>query len=382
MKGPLASIVGIGAAGFKKALPDISTRELMFEAASLAYLDAGIDPRKEVDSFVTTSEDLWEGWSITDEMVPDQLGGAGRPVCTIPGDAITGLGNATMHIRSGVADVVVLEAHSKVSDVLDKEAVETFAQEPSLLRPLGMTSDVLAALEMGAFFEKTGLGLADCDVVIENSRKMGSKNPLTSFGSRRRGASSSSEVISPPLREVDKAPFADAAVVLVLASNRWAKRRKGKRSQSVNIDGVSWDSSLPWTDGGDPAVAGYAAASFGRASKQAEIRDGLDSMDLLEIDDTYSFKLLQHLISLSDGAEDVLEILGGKGPVLNPSGGSLAVGNLIEASALHKLYEAVLQLRGDAGTRQVKDAKRALVQSWRGVPTATGGVAILSASSR
>ena len=70
-------------------------------------------------------------------MVPDQLGGAGRPVCTIPGDGVTGLGNAVMQIESGVAEVVVLEAHSKASDVLDKEAVEDLAQEPSLMRPLG-----------------------------------------------------------------------------------------------------------------------------------------------------------------------------------------------------------------------------------------------------
>jgi acetyl-CoA C-acetyltransferase len=66
---------------------------------------------------------------------------------------------------------------------------------------------------------------------------------------------------------------------------------------------------------------------------------------------------------------------------VNPSGGSLAIGNLIEASASHRLLEAVLQLRGEAAKMQVKGAKRALVQSWRGVPTATGGVAILSVGS-
>ena len=128
MKRLAVGIVGVGAAGFERAVPEVSTRELMFEASALAYRDAGIDPRKDVDSFITTSEDLWEGWSITDEMVPDQLGGAGRPVCTIPGDAITGLGNAVMHIESGLAKVVVLEAHSKASDVLDAEAVEVLAR--------------------------------------------------------------------------------------------------------------------------------------------------------------------------------------------------------------------------------------------------------------
>ncbi len=376
MKRPSVGIVGVGAAGFKPALPEISTRELMFEAAALAYRDAGIDPRKEVGSFITTSEDLWEGWSITDEMVPDQLGGAGRPVCTIPGDAITGLGNAVMQIEAGVAQVVVLEAHSKASDVLDKEAVEDLAQEPSLMRPLGMGSDTLAALEMGAFFEGSGFGLEDCDVAIENSRRRGSANPLASFGSKRRmGVSPSSEVLSSPLRKADKAPYADAAVVVVLASAGWAKRNK---REAVDVDGVAWNSSLPWFDGGDATLAGYAHTSFERAAKQAGLAHGLRSLDLIEVDDTYSFKLLQHLLSLSADKREASAVLLGKGPVVNPSGGSLAVGNLIEASALYRLYEAVLQLRGDAGRRQVKRARRALVQSWRGVPTATGGVAILS----
>jgi len=369
-------VVGVGAAGFMPALPEISTRELMFEAAALAYRDSGIDPRKEVDSFITTSEDLWEGWSIADEMMPDQLGGAGRPVCTIPGDAITGLGSAVMQIESGVAQVVVLEAHSKASDVLDKEAVETLAQEPSLMRPLGMGSDTLAALEMGAFFQESGFGLADCDVAIKHSRKRGTANPLASFGSkRRRGVSPSSSVISSPLRRADKAPYADAAVVIVLASSTWA--RKNKRD-AVSIDGVAWRSSLPWYDGGEVGFAGYARSSFERAAKQAGLRRGLRSLDLVEIDDAYSFKLLQHLVSLSGDKREASTVLNGQGPALNPSGGSLAVGNLLEASALHRIYEAVLQLRGEAGARQVKGAKSALVQSWRGVPTATGGVAVLS----
>src|SRR5579864_7212896 len=120
-------IVGIGCEGFRPVVSDLSTRELMFEAATRAYDDASIEARKDVGSFICCTEDFWEGWSITDEMVPDQIGGAGRPVCTIAGDAITGLGNAIMHLASGVADVVALEAHSKASDVTDRAAVDVMA---------------------------------------------------------------------------------------------------------------------------------------------------------------------------------------------------------------------------------------------------------------
>lgn len=374
MKRQAVGIVGVGAAGFRPAVPGLSTRELMFQAASSAYDDAEIEPRKDVGSFITTSEDIWEGWSITDEMVPDQIGGAGRPVCTIPGDAITGLGNAVMHIASGISEVVVLESHSKVADVVDKEAVEDLAQEPSLVRPLGMRGDTIAALEMGIFFASSGFGLAECDRVIDRSRKNGTRNIRASFGA----GTKSDELISSPLRRVDRAPYAEAAVVIVLASEAWARRHK---KRAVALDGVAWGSSLPWFDGGDSAVVGYARTSFERAAKQSGLKRGLDSLDLLELDDAYSFKLLQHLLSISEDKEQALAVLRGKGPALNPSGGSLAVGNLIEASASHRILEAVVQLRGKAEETQVKGARRALVQSWRGVPTATGGVAILSVSS-
>src|SRR5205823_1764349 len=59
----------------------------------------------------------------------------------------------------------------------------------------------------------------------------------------------------------------------------------------------------------------------------------------------------------------------GRLPV-NPSGGSLGVGHLLEATGLHRTLEAVLQLRGEAGRLQIPRAKKALVQSWRGIPTA------------
>jgi acetyl-CoA C-acetyltransferase len=38
----------------------------------------------------------------------------------------------------------------------------------------------------------------------------------------------------------------------------------------------------------------------------------------------------------------------------------------------------VLQLRGEAGERQVQDAGVAVAQSWRGVPTTTAAVAVFA----
>ena len=96
------------------------------------------------------------------------------------------------------------------------------------------------------------------------------------------------------------------------------------------------------------------------------------------MDDGYSYKLLQHLLSLGIKKKEVEQIMSGKGPALNRSGGSLGTGHLIEASGSYRVLECVLQLTGRAGGDQVKGVESALALSWRGNPTATGAVAVLS----
>ena len=82
------AIVGVGHAGFAPITSGLSYKEQTFEAALRAYDDVGINPRKDVDSFVAVSEDLWEGTSIFDEYVPDQIGAALRPVHTVSADGL------------------------------------------------------------------------------------------------------------------------------------------------------------------------------------------------------------------------------------------------------------------------------------------------------
>ena len=105
----------------------------------------------------------------------------------------------------------------------------------------------------------------------------------------------------------------------------------------------------------------------------------------LEIDDTFSYKELQHLESLAIFDKGLAGKLTEKGVTeingeipVNPSGGSLGIGHLLEGTGLLKSAEAILQLRGVVGPNQVKDANRALIQTWRGIPTSSGVTMILS----
>jgi acetyl-CoA C-acetyltransferase len=104
------------------------------------------------------------------------------------------------------------------------------------------------------------------------------------------------------------------------------------------------------------------------AYKMAGIRNPMDEIDFAEIDDSYSYKELQHLEALGfclfgeagylteEGVTDV----GGDLPV-NVSGGSLGVGHPLDASGLRAVVDVVLQLRGEAGAR---DPEQLGGESW------------------
>ena len=68
------AIAGVGCTGFRPLTPEFSFKELMFEGATRDYADANVNPRKDIDAFVTCAEDHWD-WchSIFDEFVPDQF---------------------------------------------------------------------------------------------------------------------------------------------------------------------------------------------------------------------------------------------------------------------------------------------------------------------
>ncbi len=59
------AIVGIGYTPFRPLTPEVSYKELMYEAAVRAYEDAGVNPRRDVQSFVTVAEDFIEGTIIS-----------------------------------------------------------------------------------------------------------------------------------------------------------------------------------------------------------------------------------------------------------------------------------------------------------------------------
>ncbi len=379
---PRVAIVGVGHAGFAPITAGLSYKELMFQAAERAYDDAGVDVRADVDSFVCCSEDFLEGTSIFDEYVPDQLGAVHRPVQTVAGDGLFGIVTGTMLIRSGVANVVVVEAHSKVSDVLTLGSIEHFALDPVWNRPLVPSVLAVAGLDMNAFLERTGLTEEHCALVAAKNRCNALDNPRAAYPADLSGDDvDDSAPLWWPLRELEVAGRADGCVVVVLAAE---DRVRDLTEAPVWLLGAGWSSGSPTLESRTWGEADFVRRAAQRAYAMAGIRDPAEEIDLAEVDDTYAYKELQHVEALGLAEPADLGDLVQEGDLepegelpVNVSGGALGQGNLFEANGLARVLECVEQLRGEAGERQVEDVRVAVAQSWPGVPSTSAAVVVL-----
>jgi acetyl-CoA C-acetyltransferase len=377
------AVVGIGWYGFRPVTPEVSYKEMVYQAAVRAYADAGVDPRKDIESFVTVAEDFHEGTSIFDEYTPDQLGAALKPMHTIAGDGLHGLATGYMLIRTGQSDLVAVEGHSKASNILTLPEVSSYAQDPIINRPLRLNTHFIAGLEMNRFLHETGSTREQCAAVVVKNRRNALNNPSAPYGADLAIEEVlNSPPLSWPLGKREAAEEADGAVVMVLASERIASNLT---DQPVWILGAGWCNDSPSLENREWGRIPYIEQAARMAYRQAGINNPAEVIDFAEVDDTYAYKELQSLEALGlihPGESGLLTEAGyteagGELPV-NISGGSLGSGHLLDATGLARALEVVIQLRGLAGPRQIEGVQTGLAQSWRGVPTTSGAVLVFA----
>jgi acetyl-CoA C-acetyltransferase len=111
---------------------------------------------------------------------------------------------------------------------------------------------------------------------------------------------------------------------------------------------------------------------------------GPDEVDIAQLQDTESGAEIMHMAEngfCEHGEQEEMiqrgdTEIGGRLPI-NTDGGCLANGEPIGASGLRQVYENVLQLRGDAGERQVPNEPRVAYTHVYGAP-GISAVTILS----
>lgn len=372
------AIIGIGIEGFRSQIRELSYKEMVYNAAVKAYNDADdLDPRTEVDTFISCEEDLNMGVSITDEYAPDQLGAAQRTVHTITDDGITGIAAGYMQIKTGLFDVAVIEAQSRNSDILTHNNIQNFALDPLETRNFNVNYHFTAGLEKRAYMNDTKITEEMIAEVTVRNHKNALKNPSAAFGSNiDKEHVLSTEMICDPIREIEIAKPVDGAIVIVIAAEKIVKE---KNVNPIWINGITYATNSPNFGTRNWNEAEYAKICSRKLYELNNITNPLNEIDIYEIDNTYSYKEFQHLegLGIYEKGESGKKLLNDEYANINPSGGVLGMGNAHEANGLQRVSEIVEQLRGEAGRRQINGVEKGLAFSWRGLPTTSGAMMMM-----
>jgi acetyl-CoA acetyltransferase len=223
------------------------------------------------------------------------------------------------------------------------------------------------AMKIQRYMAEHGISESTLAKVASKAFENGSRNP----NAWRRKPLTEDEVrgsrmVNHPLTQYMFCSPGEGAVALVLATGERAKQlpRKPVFLRSVAFRTRRFGSfevfspSIPVTSAPSPTTEA-AAAAF----EQAGI--GPDEVDLAQVQDTESGAEVMHLAETglcAHGEQEELIQRGdtridGRLPV-NTDGGCLAMGEPIGASGLRQVHEVALQLRGDAGERQVPGERR------------------------
>jgi len=287
-----------------------------------------------------------------------------------------------MLIKTGYFDIVAVEAHSKASDIVNIMDVWRIALDPHYHRPLIDNVHIFGGLEMMRFMDEFNVSREALSMVVVKNRYNALHNPLAPYGTKIDIESvNNSDVVSYPLRKMDISEYSDGATVIVLASRDVAERYD---KEPVWIEGVGWISDSPDMEEWDLASPAHTVLAASMAYSQANIDNPFKDIDLAEVDDRYSYRELQSLVALDLVNGYMIDELVFEGVIspsgelpVNPSGGYLGIGYPLEAGGLVKLYNAVVQLRGEAGPLQVGDVEKAVVMTRREFPSPSSAVVVL-----
>jgi acetyl-CoA C-acetyltransferase len=286
-----------------------------------------------------------------------------------------------MRIMTGHYDTALVIGLCKGSENPSNDTCTLMYADPFYQRSVGLTETMAAAFQMRLYMERYGITAEQCAKVAVKNLGNGLRNPYA----HKKGRYTiddilGSERLIDPLTALQVAPKSEGMVALILAS---AKKAKGIAEKPVWIKGFG--SSLDnYYIGDRDLLNGQLKNAADRAYRMAGITDPEKKIDVAEITEPYAFQELMWYEGLGfckEGEGGRLMDSGftgmnGKLPV-NPSGGVLA-NNPYVSRGLQRVVEAVLQIRGEAGERQVpKTVKTALAHGTHGYAGQCHAVAIL-----
>ena len=358
-------IVAVSQTKFEGKKLDEHTAELMYDVTRDVMGQTGLEFKEgSIDGTVAASYDLLSGPAGAYMFLGYVVGAYQREDERVLEDGALAVYYGAMQILSGHCDTVLLVSYTKES-AIDKNLYEWVGMDQIYQRRVGLDFVSAAGLQAMRYTTKYGITPEQCAKVVVKARKNASNNPnamcrdsLTVDDVLR------SKMLCDPIRVQEAKPTpVDGACAMILASEDRAKKITDKPVWITGL-GTCYDQhDLGWRELADCESLTTAAQ---RAYKMAGIKDPMKEFDVAEISEQYSYQELLWSEGLGfcgkgeggklidSGKTD----MGGELPI-NPSGGMLS-GLPVCVAGMQRAAECVLQLRGEAGARQVSGATKAV----------------------
>ena len=384
MKGHDVYITGVGYHPFGR-FPDTSLKMLAATAALAALDDAGVGIAGIDAAFCANAySGLLNGQeSIRGETWLRGIGLGTTPVMNVENACASGstaVHLASMAIASGNYDTVLVVGAEKmfVNDTNRTLAALANSADTEVMGNIGMQFSAVDAIRVREMMEEEDVGAEAFEWITMTNHSHAVSTPIAQY---RKPISMeqvrASRMIADPIRLLMCSAISDGAAAVVLS------RKPGRGGVRIRASALT---SSPWRLGSDvpgPTIA--ANKAYAQAGIEAK------DLDLAEVHDAVSPAELMHYreLGLCGPGEvaafvaDKASAIGGRMPV-NTSGGLNSRGHPVGATGVAQLIELTLQLRGDAGERQVTGARLAMAHNsggWVGEDPAVSAVHILEKTS-
>jgi len=346
------------------------------KAARNALADAGV--KWQDIGFVSGAATMRCGYPgyVAGATFAQALGWQGAEVNTSYAACASGsqaLAAARTKILSGACDVaLVIGADTTPKGFLAPQKGER-PDDPDWVRfRLGITNPTYFALYARRRMEMYGDTQDDFALVKVKNAKHGFTNPNARYRKEFSAADvAASAMVADPLRLMDICATSDGGAAIIISSLEYAK--KIGRGDAVKIAAISTvtptfaSAVIEMPDLATDSAAAMQAHSFRAAlPKKAYEEAGIGPQDV-SVAEVYDLSTALELdwmedLQLCERGEaarlvrDGVTSVGGRLPI-NPSGGLACFGEAVPAQALAQVCELTWQLRGQAGARQVENAK-------------------------
>jgi acetyl-CoA acetyltransferase len=355
-------VLGVGMTRFKH-WPDRTVYDLAREAGFAALDDAGITFDRVNEAFVGY---LFSG-PMTGVKVMKEFGLTGLPVTHMENASATGLTclrEAAYAIASGRCDIAMAIAFDKMTEA--GGSGQWTDRIDNVILPNAYFS--LWAMRRMHEFGTTREHIAR---IAAKNWNNGALNPFSDRQPEKKVTIEdvlASRVIAEPHTAMMSCPVDDGAACAILVSKKLAKQLKpGAPVVTMKAAALQSEKYTPGHTFLGPVVgpATMSRDTANEAYKQADLKP--KDIDLAFCHDAFAIEELQYYELLGFCEEGQAEKLlmdgeteiSGKIP-FNTDGGLIARGHPGGPTGLAMIYEIVQQLRGNAGKRQVKNARTGL----------------------